>query len=254
MFAGLLAAAVIAATLLAVLGLAVARRVLPRSILENHNTVIGHGYAVLSLFIGILLALMVVAVWERYVEAEEITEREANALADLYTDAAAFPEPDRTRLRERIREYVLAVETDEWRAMAEREESPRAWQAYAAIRRAYLEVTPNTMREALWLEQSLDRLDILADARRLRLLHSRARLPAAMWVVLSVLSLATIGFSYLFGVRDPRLHAVVSGAIAAALALTLTLIWALQRPFGHLAGQPPDAFVELREVMEESER
>src|SRR5690606_3329381 len=234
MFAGLLAAAAIAATLLAVLGLALSRRVLPRSVLESHNTVIGHGYAVLSLFIGILLALMGVAVWERYVEAQEITESEANTLADLYSDAAAFREPDRSRLRQRIRDYVLAVEADEWRAMAERKESPRAWQAYAAIRRAYLDVTPHDLREALWLEQSLRRLDVLADARRLRLLHSRTRLPAAMWIALSVLSLATVGFSYLFGVRDPRLHAVVSGAIAAGLALTLTLIWALQQPFGRL--------------------
>lgn len=254
MFAGLLAAAVIAATLLAVLGLALSRRVLPRSIVENHNTVIGHGYAVLSLFIGILLALMVVAVWERYVEAQEITEREANALADLFSDATAFPEPDRTRLRQRIREYVHAVETDEWRAMAERTESARAWRAYTAIRRGYLEVTPRTPREQLWLEQSLDRLDVLADARRLRLLHSRARLPAAMWIVLSVLSLATVGFSYLFRVRDSRLHAIVSGTIAAALVLTLALVWALQRPFGHLAGQPPDAFTELREALEQPER
>lgn len=253
MFAGLLAAAAIAATLLAVLGLALSRRVLPRSVLESHNTVIGHGYAVLSLFIGILLALMVVAVWERYVEAQEITESEANTLADLYSDAAAFREPDRSRLRQRIRDYVLAVEADEWRAMAERKESPRAWQAYATIRRAYLDVTPHDLREALWLEQSLRRLDVLADARRLRLLHSRTRLPAAMWIALSVLSLATVGFSYLFGVRDPRLHAVVSGAIAAGLALTLTLIWALQQPFGRLAGQPPDAFTELRTVFEQPE-
>src|SRR5690606_5064610 len=101
-FAGRLAAAALAATLLAVLGLALSRRVLPRSVLESHNTVIGHGYAVLSLFIGILLALMVVAVWERYVEAQEITESEANTLADLYSDAAAFREPDRSRLRQRI--------------------------------------------------------------------------------------------------------------------------------------------------------
>src|SRR5690606_22850673 len=110
-----------------------------------------------------------------------------------------------------------------------------------------------TMREQLWLEQSLDRLDVIADARRLRLLHSRAKLPAAMWIVLSVLSLATVGFSYLFGVRDPRLHAIVSGTIAAALVLTLMLVWALQRPFGRLAGQPPDAFAELREDLEQAE-
>ncbi|HEX7089691.1 MAG TPA: hypothetical protein VF192_06115 [Longimicrobiales bacterium] len=246
MFALTLALVVAGATLLAVLGLVAARRVLPRPLLERHNTVVGHGYAVLSLFTGVLLALMVVAVWERYVEALEITEREANALADLFGAAAAFAPPERDRLMNAIREYAFLVETEEWPAMAEERESARAWHAYATIRDGYLSLVPQTEREALWLRWSIERLNELGDERRLRLLRSRADLPTPMWVVLGILSVATVAFSYLFGVRELHFHALVTGAIAAALALTLTLVAALQHPFGRLSGVSPEAFRELR--------
>lgn len=238
------------ATLLAMLGLVLARRVLPQSVLESHNHIVGYIYAVLSVLTGVVVAFTVVAAWERHAEAEEIVEREANAVADLFRNAMAFPEPARSQLQDRLRQYAVTVEAEEWVSMARGEESGPAWQAHASVWREYLAFVPGTERESLWLERSIERLNDMGDARRLRLLRSRSSLPSPLWITLYALCLATIVFSYLFGVGTFRLHLIITGVVAAALALTLTLLWALQQPFGHIAPVSPDAFRELVAVFE----
>ncbi|MGH7574726.1 MAG: hypothetical protein ACREM1_06300 [Longimicrobiales bacterium] len=253
-FVGLLIAAVVVATLLASGGLLVARRVLPLQLFESHNPVLGHVFSVVSVLSGIVIAFMVVAVWERYTEAWDIAEHEAIALVDLFRNAVAFPDPERKQLQDRIRRYAVAVKTDEWPAMAGGGTSQEALRAYNAIWREYLSLSPRTERERLWLEWSIERLDALDDQRNLRLIRSRVGLPAPMWVTLYVLSAVMLAFSYFFGISTLRVHLIVSGAIAAGLALLLTLIWALQHPFGTVAPIPPDALRDALTVFEQPPR
>lgn len=247
-FIALVIGVVSVTTLLAVGGLVVARRVLPQGLLESHNEVLGHIYSVLAVLNTVVLAFMVIAVWDRYSEARHIAEAEANALVDLFRNATAFPE--RVELQDRILRYAGLVETEEWAAMTQGEASREAVQAYTAIWRAYLALVPRTEREAVWLEQSIERLDDLDNERNLRLIRSRSRVPRPMWITLYALSVVTVVFSYFFGISNFRLHMIVSGATAAALALLLTLIWALQHPFGRVAPVPPDALQEAVEVFE----
>lgn len=247
----LLVGAVGIGILLALLGLLVARRVLPLQLLESHNPILGEVFSVLSVLSGIVLAFMVVAVWERHGEAREIAEREAIALGDLYRNAVAFPEPERKRLQDRIHRYAVAVTTDEWPAMARGRTSRDASRAYDAIWHEYLSLSPRTEQESLWLEWSIDRLDELDDQRNLRLIRSRLGLPMPMWITLYTLSAMTLVFSYFFGIGPRRVHMVVSGAIAAGLALLLALVWALQHPFGTVAPIGPEA---MRETITEFEQ
>lgn len=247
-FIALVIGAVSVAALLAVGGLVVARRVLPQPVLERHNDVLGHVYPVLAVLNTVVLAFTAIAVWGRYSEARQIAEREANALVDLFRHAVALT--DQVELQERILRYADLVETDEWAAMAHGEASPEAAQAYAAIWRAYLALAPTTDREKLWLEQSIERLNDLDNSRNLRLVRSRLRTPGAMWITLCTLSAVTVVFSYFFGFRNFRLHMLMTGATAAALALLLSLIWALQAPFGHIAPVAPDALREAVDVFE----
>lgn len=240
-------------TLLAVGGLIVARRLLPQGLLQSHNEVLGHIYSVIAVLNTVVLAFMVIAVWDRYSEARQIAESEANVLVALFRNATAFPE-QRDELQDRILRYAVLVETEEWATMVRGEPGREAVQAYRAIWRAYLGLEPRTEREALWLERSIDRLDDLNNNRNLRIVRSRSRVPRPMWITLYALSVVTIVFSYFFGMRNFRLHIIVTGATAASLALLLTLIWALQYPFGRVAPVTPDAFREAVSAFESWKR
>ena len=57
-------------------------------------------------FYGLALALIAVNVFETYADVSKIISQEATALAVLYRDVSAYPEPIRSRLRKEVRDYV----------------------------------------------------------------------------------------------------------------------------------------------------
>ena len=70
------------ASVAAVVGLALVQRLLPATIRKKHNNdVAGFIYAALGVIYAVLLALVVIAVWEEFGRARVTVESEANALA-----------------------------------------------------------------------------------------------------------------------------------------------------------------------------
>jgi hypothetical protein len=57
-------------------------------------------------FYGLALALIAVNVFETYADVSKIISHEATALAVLYRDVSAYPEPIRSRLQKDVRDYV----------------------------------------------------------------------------------------------------------------------------------------------------
>jgi len=69
---------------LAVGGLLVVQRLVPIALRRQHNDVAGFIYAVLDVTYGVLLGLMVVAVWEEWNSAAVTADDEASSLAEIF--------------------------------------------------------------------------------------------------------------------------------------------------------------------------
>jgi uncharacterized membrane protein YgaE (UPF0421/DUF939 family) len=88
----------------AVLGLVVVQRLVPSALRQEHNDVAGFIYAVVGVAYAVLLAFVVVVVWEEYERAKDTVETEANELAGDYFLADRFSdEADRQRVQELAR-------------------------------------------------------------------------------------------------------------------------------------------------------
>src|ERR671916_330952 len=98
---GVLTVCVIA--LVAVAGLEAVRRLVPARLRREHNDVAGFIYAVVGVIYAVLLALMVIAVWEEHEEAKATVREEANGLADVFWLPHSLPEPEGPRLQELAR-------------------------------------------------------------------------------------------------------------------------------------------------------
>lgn len=240
---------VVVLVLLAVGALVLVRRRVGLPFLVSHNEVAGHVYAVLGAIYGVLLAFVVATVWQRYVEAGQIVEREANAVADLYRSAAVYPRGMRQRVRADLKAYARIVPQQEWYGRSDGVGSTDAWRAYKALWRQYVAYSPVTARERIWHQQSVEHLNRLGDERRLRLLHSQPEIPPLLWVVLGVLGIVTVAFSYFFGVQSLWSHALMTGALAGAIGLILVLLIALERPFEGVTRIHPHAFREVLRIM-----
>ena len=55
---------------------------------------------------GLAVALLAIAVWEKYTEVMKTVSAEATEIAALYRDAGAYPEPTRSKLRAEIKAYT----------------------------------------------------------------------------------------------------------------------------------------------------
>jgi hypothetical protein len=69
--------------LVALAGLEVVQRLVPATSRQPHNDVAGFIYAALGVIYAVLLALVVIAVWEEYDAASVTVEQEANAVAEI---------------------------------------------------------------------------------------------------------------------------------------------------------------------------
>jgi Protein of unknown function (DUF4239) len=65
-------------------------------------------------FYGLALALIAVNVFETYADVSKTVSQEATALAVLYRDVSAYPEPIRSQLQKELRDYVDYVIHEAW--------------------------------------------------------------------------------------------------------------------------------------------
>jgi Protein of unknown function (DUF4239) len=227
------------ASLAAVLGLMLVQRLVPATIRKEHNDVAGFVYAVLGVIYAVLLALVVIAVWEEYQAASATAEQEANALAEIFWLAHQLPEPEGRHVQELARSYAQEVVDKEWPLMEQgrtplMEQSratPSGWVLIDDIRANLQGFEPRTPADEQLYAEGLDQVQRLADARRMRLVASEESIPAVLWVVLVVGGMVTVGFAYLFGLENTGAHALMVASLAGVIALVLFTIGVLDHPF-----------------------
>src|SRR5919112_5262759 len=116
---------VIGVCLAAVAGLELVQRLVPAEKRQEHNDVAGFLYAVVGVTYAVLLALLVIAVWEQYQRALETVEGEADSVADIAWLAHQLPETERYQLQELARFYAQEVVDEEWPLMEQGIEGER---------------------------------------------------------------------------------------------------------------------------------
>lgn len=236
--------------LIAVGGLTLVQLLVPTASRQRHNDVAGFIYAVLGVVYAVLLALVVIAVWEDYGRARETVEVEANATAEIFWLAHRLPEPERGRLQELSRSYAREVVNTEWPLMREGQAplmeqgqaTPTGWALVDDIRATLQESEPGTPAEEALYAEGLDQVEALASARRMRLVAAHEGIPAVLWVVLIFAGVAAIGFTYLFGLESTWAHRLMVTALAAVIGMVLFTIGAMEYPFSGGASIGTGAF------------
>jgi len=238
---GVLTVCVVA--LVAVAGLEAVQRAVPAALRQEHNDVAGFIYAVVGVIYAVLLALMVIAVWEEHEAAKATVREEANGLADVFWLAHSLPDPEGPRLQELARSYATVVAEEEWPLMARGGgSSPEAWALMDEMRLGVQGLEVRTRADQVLFEQGLDRVNGLADARRARVVEAEEGIPAVLWVVLVFGGIVTVGFTYLFGLENTWSHRLMVAAVAGLIGLVLFTIGSLEHPFSGGTRVGPEAF------------
>jgi len=200
----------------------------------------------MGLLYGLIVGFLAVQVWNDAGQAQEAVNREANALRSVVLLAHAFPGEPEHRLRVLVRRQIRTEADDEWPEMAHQ--------------RATLTVIPPSLAGALQLaisldartggqsiaqRQMVDSLEAALDARRDRIIVSRSSVNWAKWIgVILVASLTLLAIAFVH--IDNRLTtALAMGIFSAAVAVSLLLIVAQERPFSGPFAVTPDVLLQV---------
>jgi hypothetical protein len=201
---------------------------------------------VIGTLYAVLLAFVLLSVWDQYDTARQAADREAHQIADLVRLAGGLPEPSSARLKVTVRDYSTAVVDEEWRLMAHGGRSARADRALDDLWKTLVATEPVGDRAVNVHGQALERLRNVSDSRQDRLSQARPSVGTVIWVLLiggGALTLISTSFFETSG----RIHLPVTTGLALMIAFMLYLVYAFDHPFSYDVGTGPDA---LRAVLD----
>jgi hypothetical protein len=205
--------------------------------LNKHNDVAGFVFSVIGIIYAVVLGFVVVVVWEKFDATNDHVQVEAAAASDLYRTVGGLDPAFRDGVRAQLRDYAHHEIDVEWPLMA-RNALPHAGMApgleamvgdvdrYQPKGAAQVDVHQLALRDA----------ERLLDARRQRIADTAPSVPELLWFALICGAAATLGFSYLFGVENRRAQLVMTGILAAVVAILFVVIHEFDSPFSGTVG------------------
>lgn len=234
-------------TCFALAGLHLVRKKYPAEVLKENHEVAAIIFNAFGLFYGVMLAFVVFVTWSGYDDATKNLQLEASEALDIFHSAAAFPDPGKSIIQQGLRDYVASVYNDEMPKLAEAKISLHSGGAHTTLAPLFYQMDTQSMPNRELYAESLHCLNNLAEYRRLRIFAGNDTVPPAVWLVLLVGSLFTIGYTYFFGMKNIKAQYLITASLTATVALILFLIYVLDHPF---TGASRISFEPLREVLD----
>ena len=211
--------------------------------LSLNNEVAGFKFAVIGVFYAVMLAFIVIAVWEDFRKTEAAVRDEAKAVVDLHRITFALPVEDGAKIRTHLLDYTNDVREHEWPTMAVGQPSDVVVKDLDRLSRAIFDVSPQSWQELALYQDALRLLAVMTDNRNERLDSSDGSMPGILWFVLIVGGLITLGYPAFFGSTNLVAQILMTAALAELVALAMLLGLAFDYPFTgevHISAYPFD--------------
>jgi uncharacterized membrane protein len=200
----------------------------------------------MGLLFALIVGFLAAQVWTDAGRAQEAVNREASALRSVVLLAHVFPGEPETRMDALVRRHIRQAADEEWPAMAHQRATLSVVSASLAQALQFaVSLTPRSEGQKAAQRDMVDSLQSALDARRQRIIVSESSLNWVKWtgvILVAVLTLISIAFVH----SANRLAAALAmGIFAAAVAVSLMLIAAQERPFHGQFGVRPDVLIQV---------
>jgi Protein of unknown function (DUF4239) len=210
-------------------------------------------FSLAGVLYAVLVAFVVVVVWEQFGDAEKATESEASAIADLLGDSNAFPAADRPQVQQALIAYLDDVCNDEFPRMRNDEAIEQQSEQLTRVWESYLKIQPVTRTEIAFYDQAIHRLDDLSTSRKDRIATGTAEIHGELWVLLIGGGAVVMAFTFMFGTPDAVVHAAAVALTSALMGFVKDLIFALEHPFVGTLSVSPEAYAHVVEIWQQQE-
>lgn len=227
------------ATALACAGLLYVHRHFRAVDFARHNIVGGVMLTVVGTLYAVTLAFVTVIVWQEFDASKERVSLEAGDAASIWHLSAGLPAPLGAELRSDMADYAKTMLTIEWPLMRVGRESERGETILTEAISDVARFRPADMGSSNTQAVTLSRLTDLHDQRRHRYQDNASGVSWFQWTVIILGAVVLVGFSYLFGLENARVHMLMTAALAITISSMFALIIELDYPFrGDLSISP----------------
>jgi len=196
--------------------------------LEQNNTVAGIIFAAIGLIYSLVLAFVIVAVWNDYDELTQIVEAEADKLNSVIAHSVALQDSVKAPINAALYNYCEQVVDHEWKMQGGTVIQPSS---IHGLRVKLLQEKPQDNAEKSLYAILDDNLSTISDLRRDRLSHIRSHVPSLVWLTLAAGSIIVIVFSFLLKVESPWLKRIYVAFLSGCIGMSLLLVYTLNSPF-----------------------
>jgi hypothetical protein len=211
---------------------------------RSSNDAIGQVFTIVGGLHAVLMAFILISLFDAVSSVRDDTQTEANSLVAVYWAADALPEPARGQIQEQSRAYARTVIDQEWPNLRNGDQVGRTgWDTLDRLRATISGVTISSDWQAARKEEAASQLWNLYQARQARLTAAEsAGVSTVVWLALIAGSIMSIGLPYLLDGPKLFTRIIIMSTLAGAIALMLFAIYQLQNPFSGGAQVEPDAF------------
>ena len=200
----------------------------------------------MGLLFALLVGFLAAQVWSDAGRAQDAVNSEASALRSVDILVRAFPGEPETRMNALIRRQIREEADHEWPAMAHQQATLTVIPApLAQGLELAIGLSPRTEGQQAAQRAMVDSLQSALDARRQRIILSQSSVNWVKWtgvILVALLTLIAIAFVH----SDNRLTAALAmGIFAAAVAVSVILIAAQERPFSGQFVVSPDVLIQV---------
>lgn len=196
--------------------------------LEQNNEVAGILFGVIALTYSLILAFVIVAVWDDYNDLNKAIKAETDKLNSILAHTGTLPDNIREIVGKSVYDYCGQVINQEWQMQEAKSDYPSA---IPALRQKLLTTSPeNKIQERIYNVVD-DDLSAVSDLRRERLAHTHSQMPPLIWHILKAGTIILILFSYFFQVPSIRLKSLYLAFLVTSISMCMFLVYSLDHPF-----------------------
>lgn len=229
----------------AVGGVLIVRRLVDIKKFKEHHDIAGPIFSTIGVIYAVMLAFVLVIVWQDFDRAQNDAIKEANYFAQIYRDATGLPEPFRGQFLEANGDYLRAVIKYEWPAM---QQGGRSIEAQAAGNKVW-ELTagfePKTEKEKIFFSEMLRKMNDAVEIRRQRLQDAASGLHPSLWFVLLLGGIITVVFTFFFGSQNLSAQVLMTTLMAVLIVLILFTILLMDFPYSGDLSIPSTALQQV---------
>ena len=229
------------------LGTYIFRKKVKLKILRAHNEVTGFLFLAIASFYSLLLAFVVLVVWEKLHVMHVNVAKEGSYAMSLYRDIKFYPDTDQSDgLMVAYLDFVYNVVDDEFPKMAQMELSRKTATSLDLVFYKMERLTPDTRMKVHLVSEMFSHLNELATYRAIRTSTAmHTEIPGPTWLPIIFGAIVTLFCALFLDIEHMRMHVMLTSLLGGFIGAFLFTIILLDHPFTGSQAIEPEAYEEI---------